>query len=270
MLSGLVGVAGAPQGPVQPLTGPVAGEHPTRAVGAVRGRCQPDHDHRCRRIAEPGHRSAPVLVVAGRRPAWSTATSSRQATSRGQAPTRDDLVARAATSESISAGYGYLGLPSRAGDPSPRSGLAAPNGTDAPNAPSRSPPPPTTVLLVRHGQTPSTGTTLPGRARACTWPTRGAGQAEAAAARIAKLDKVTAVYASPLERTRETAAPIAKALGPARAGRAGPARVRLRRVDRAGRSRSWPALPEWRTVQRYPERLPLPRRRVVHRDADRG
>jgi probable phosphoglycerate mutase len=69
----------------------------------------------------------------------------------------------------------------------------------------RSAPAPTLVLLVRHGQTPTTGTTLPGRARGLHLADSGIAQAEAAAGRIAKLSKVSAIYASPLERTRETA-----------------------------------------------------------------
>src|SRR5215510_7678565 len=75
------------------------------------------------------------------------------------------------------------------------------------------PPPPTLVLLVRHGQTPTTGKVLPGRARGLHLADKGREQAEAAAQRIAALQKVAAVYASPLERTRETAAPIAGARG---------------------------------------------------------
>lgn len=73
-------------------------------------------------------------------------------------------------------------------------------------------PKPTLVLLVRHGQTPTTGETLPGRAAGLHLADQGIAQAEAAARRIAALDSVTAVYASPLERTRETAKPIARAL----------------------------------------------------------
>jgi probable phosphoglycerate mutase len=69
------------------------------------------------------------------------------------------------------------------------------------------------VLLVRHGQTATTGTVLPGRAKGLHLADTGRAQAEAAAARIAALDRVHAVYASPLERTRETAAPIAAATG---------------------------------------------------------
>ena len=77
----------------------------------------------------------------------------------------------------------------------------------------RSPAAPTLVLLVRHGQTATTGTVLPGRAKGLHLADTGRAQADAAAARIAALDRVHAVYASPLERTRETAAPIAAATG---------------------------------------------------------
>ena len=71
----------------------------------------------------------------------------------------------------------------------------------------------TTLLLVRHGQTPTTGRVLPGRAPGLHLAAEGVAQAERAAERIAELGKVDAIYASPLERTRETAAPIARALG---------------------------------------------------------
>jgi probable phosphomutase (TIGR03848 family) len=75
-------------------------------------------------------------------------------------------------------------------------------------------PKPTTIILVRHGTTPSTGAILPGRAKGLHLSDRGQAQAQAAAERIAELTtKPVAIYASPLERTRETAAPIAKALG---------------------------------------------------------
>jgi probable phosphomutase (TIGR03848 family) len=75
-------------------------------------------------------------------------------------------------------------------------------------------PAPTLVLLVRHGTTPTTGKKLPGRAAGLHLSPKGVAQADAVAARIATLAKApSAVYASPLERTRETAAPIAAALG---------------------------------------------------------
>jgi probable phosphoglycerate mutase len=71
-----------------------------------------------------------------------------------------------------------------------------------------------TVVLVRHGKTPTTGTVLPGRAAGLHLSEDGRAQAAAVAARIASLrTKPTAVYASPLERAAETAAPIARALG---------------------------------------------------------
>jgi probable phosphomutase (TIGR03848 family) len=74
-------------------------------------------------------------------------------------------------------------------------------------------PRPTVVLLVRHGQTPTTGTLLPGRAPGLHLSDVGQAQAKAAGERLAALPKVHAVYASPLERTRETAGAIAAAVG---------------------------------------------------------
>jgi len=70
---------------------------------------------------------------------------------------------------------------------------------------------PTVVVLVRHGETPTTGKLLPGRAPGLHLTDKGREQAQAVADRLSSLKKVDAVYASPLERTRETAAPIAKA-----------------------------------------------------------
>jgi probable phosphoglycerate mutase len=70
--------------------------------------------------------------------------------------------------------------------------------------------------LVRHGVTPTTGKVLPGRAPGLHLAEKGQQQAQAVAERIAALPekrRPTAVYASPLERTSETAAPIARALG---------------------------------------------------------
>jgi len=119
-------------------------------------------------------------------------------------------------------------------------------------------PPPTLVLLVRHGQTPTTGKTLPGRARGLHLADKGQEQAQAAADRIAPFgDKVAAVYASPLERTKETAAPIAKALRQ---------RVRNSRGLLECDFGEWTGaelkalgkLPEWKTVQRYPSGFRFP------------
>ena len=71
----------------------------------------------------------------------------------------------------------------------------------------------TTILLVRHGVTSTTGKVLPGRAPGLHLSERGHEQAASVAERIAGLPKTpVAIYASPLERTRETAAPIGRAL----------------------------------------------------------
>lgn len=120
-----------------------------------------------------------------------------------------------------------------------------------------SPPAPTMVLLVRHGQTPTTGSTLPGRAKGLHLAEAGVAQAEAAAARIAQLRDVAAVYASPLERTRETARPIAAARG---------LKVQIHRGLLECDFGDWTGaklsdlrkLPEWRTVQSYPSGFRFP------------
>ncbi len=71
----------------------------------------------------------------------------------------------------------------------------------------------TTVLLVRHGLTDTTGTVLPGRAPGLHLSERGHAQAGEVAERLKELSpKPAALYVSPLERTKETAAPIAAAL----------------------------------------------------------
>ena len=75
-------------------------------------------------------------------------------------------------------------------------------------------PRPTLLLLVRHGLTPTTGVELYGRRPGVHLSEAGRQQAQRAAERIAALRKrVAAVYASPLERAQETAAPIAAAVG---------------------------------------------------------
>jgi probable phosphomutase (TIGR03848 family) len=126
-----------------------------------------------------------------------------------------------------------------------------------PRSPKPSRPRPTTVLLVRHGQTPTTGTSLPGRAPGLHLADPGRTQAATAAQRLSAVANIAAVYASPLERTRETAAPIAKQLG-----------LKVH-VDRGllecdfgewtGRNlKDLFKLPEWSTVQRYPSGFRFP------------
>src|SRR2546421_254069 len=74
-------------------------------------------------------------------------------------------------------------------------------------------PRPTLVLFVRHGQTPTTGQLLPGRAPGLHLADVGKAQAQAIAEALTALARIDAVYSSPLERARETAAPIAAARG---------------------------------------------------------
>jgi probable phosphoglycerate mutase len=113
------------------------------------------------------------------------------------------------------------------------------------------------VLLVRHGQTPTTGTVLPGRAAGLHLSDAGQAQADRAADRIAELKAVDAVYASPLERARETAAPIAKVRG---------LRVRIRKDLQECDFGEWTGrplkelmkLPEWQQVQRNPSGFRFP------------
>lgn len=70
----------------------------------------------------------------------------------------------------------------------------------------------TLVLLVRHGLTPTTGRLLPGRAPGLHLSDAGQSQAGKLAKRLAKLP-LAALYSSPLERARETAAPTASEHG---------------------------------------------------------
>ena len=123
------------------------------------------------------------------------------------------------------------------------------------------PPAPTLVLLVRHGQTPTTGKVLPGRAPGLHLADKGQEQAAAVAQRIVALQgpkrKVAAIYASPLERTRETAAPIAKALGLRVQRNKGLLEADFGDWTGAELSKLY-KLPAWRTVQRNPSGFRFP------------
>ena len=115
----------------------------------------------------------------------------------------------------------------------------------------------TLVIMVRHGKTASTGKLLPGRAAGLHLSETGIKEALLAAQRLSKLTKVSAIYASPLERARETAAPIAKLLNQ---------KVLINRGllecdfgDWTGKELSkLMKLPEWSTVQRAPSVFRFP------------
>jgi probable phosphomutase (TIGR03848 family) len=120
-------------------------------------------------------------------------------------------------------------------------------------------PRPTVVLLVRHGQTPTTGKLLPGRAPGLHLSEVGEAQAEAVGRRLGAQPKlvVAAIYASPLERTRETAGFIAKALG---------LKVKVDKGLLEADIGDWTGqelkavskLPEWRAVHAYPSGFRFP------------
>ena len=119
------------------------------------------------------------------------------------------------------------------------------------------PPPLTTVHFVRHGTTTTTGKVLPGRAKGLHLSDEGRQQAENVAERLRPVKKIDALYVSPLERTRETAAPIASA------------RKLKAVVDRGllecdfgdwtgAELKDLAKRPEWSTVQRYPSGFRFP------------
>jgi probable phosphoglycerate mutase len=120
------------------------------------------------------------------------------------------------------------------------------------------------VLLVRHGTTPTTGQVLPGRAPGLHLADAGREQAARLSERLAawassngSRPPIAAVYASPLERARETAAPLARVLG---------LRVRVNRGLTECDFGAWTGaelkklmkLPEWAAVQRYPSGFRFP------------
>ena len=116
---------------------------------------------------------------------------------------------------------------------------------------------PTLVLLVRHGTTPTTGKVLPGRARGLHLADSGKAQAQRAAERIAELGSIAAIYSSPLERARETAAPIARATR--RAVRVERGLIECDFGAWTGQSlRRLMKKPEWSTVQRAPSMFRFP------------
>jgi len=115
----------------------------------------------------------------------------------------------------------------------------------------------TTVLLVRHGLTATTGHVLTGWTPGITLDDRGQAQAAALAARLAPLP-LAAIVSSPLERCMQTAAAIA-------AGRDGQQVIPEERVgeckygDWTGRPLKKLAAEQlWRVVQAHPSAVRFP------------
>lgn len=115
----------------------------------------------------------------------------------------------------------------------------------------------TVILLVRHGQTSTTGKVLPGRALGLHLSGTGRAEAEGVASRLGELKKVAAIYSSPLERARETAAPIATALD---------VKIHIHKGLLECDFGDWTGMhlstlmkkPEWNTVQRAPSSFRFP------------
>lgn len=123
--------------------------------------------------------------------------------------------------------------------------------------PAPAPPPPSTLLLlVRHGQTPTTGTMLPGRTPGLHLSDRGRAQAERIAERLAGLP-LDGVYTSPLERTCETAEPTAASTGRQATEHAGLTECDFGEWTGASLA-ELAALPQWQTVQHTPSVFRFP------------
>lgn len=115
----------------------------------------------------------------------------------------------------------------------------------------------TTFFLVRHGVTAHTGHKLSGWMPDVHLTDDGVAQAEAAADRLARTP-IKAVYASPIDRTMETARPIAArhgleidvrpALGEVRYGR-----WTDRTFKSLRRTKLWGAVQRWPSSVRFPD-----------------
>jgi probable phosphomutase (TIGR03848 family) len=114
----------------------------------------------------------------------------------------------------------------------------------------------TLLLLVRHGHTDVAGKVLTGQTAGVHLTERGREQARALAERLEGLP-VDAIYSSPLERCRETAAPLAR-------GRGLPVRIRRDLIEPdfgewTGRSiRQLARTKLWRSVQHTPSSFRFP------------
>jgi len=116
---------------------------------------------------------------------------------------------------------------------------------------------PTLILYVRHGTTPTTGRVLPGRAPGLHLSEAGTAQAESVGARLAAAGKIDAVYASPMERTQDTARPIAKALGKRVRTEAGLIECEFGKWTGKELAKLRKK-PEWTTVQQHPSGFRFP------------
>lgn len=131
------------------------------------------------------------------------------------------------------------------------------NATEQPTTNSENETKPTTLLIVRHGNTETTGKVLPGRAPGLTLSDFGKRQAEEVAEKLASIEGIAGIYSSPLERAQQTAAPLSTALSK---------KVEINELlyecdfgDWTGRDlKDLYKLPEWSQVQKSPSTFRFP------------
>jgi probable phosphoglycerate mutase len=114
----------------------------------------------------------------------------------------------------------------------------------------------TLLLLIRHGHTPTAGKVLTGWERGVHLTDPGREQADSLVGRLEGL-RIEAIYSSPLERCRETAAPLSRARGlPVRPRRD---LIEVGYGDWTGRSiRQLARTRLWRSVQSTPSAVRFP------------
>ena len=127
--------------------------------------------------------------------------------------------------------------------------------------PRRKPSPPTMLLMVRHGLTPTTGREMPEPGPGPGLSEDGRKQAEEAGQHISSwrgsLPPIAALYCSPLSRTRETAGVVGKVLDLVPVERAD--LVDCNAGDWAGAPlKDLAKKPEWPTVMHYPSGFCFP------------
>lgn len=115
---------------------------------------------------------------------------------------------------------------------------------------------PTRLVLVRHAVTHQTGPVLSGRTPGIELSERGIEQADAVAKRLAPLP-VAAVYASPIERTMQTARAVAAQHGLEVGVLAGVLEADYGEWT-GGELAELAKTPEWQVVQRAPSRARFP------------
>lgn len=115
---------------------------------------------------------------------------------------------------------------------------------------------PTRLILVRHAVTHHTGGKLSGRMPGINLTDEGRGQAEATARRLAEVD-VTTIYASPIERTMQTAQAIAAPHGLEVNANAGVIEAEYGDWTDGALS-DLAKTDEWKVVQRTPSRARFP------------